>query len=94
MGADKPFKRRNKPLSAITEILVIRTAYIGDVIMTLPILKPLKALYPDAKITFLTSSSARDVLLNNPYIDAILTYDAFWFYPRNFRAAVKDYFKF
>ena len=88
------FKRRNKPLSDITEILVIRTAYIGDVIMTLPILKPLKALYPDAKITFLTSSSARDVLLNNPYIDAILTYDAFWFYPGNFRAAVKDYFKF
>ena len=88
------FKRRNKPLSAIMEILVIRTAYIGDVIMTLPILKPLKALYPDAKITFLTSSSARDVLLNNPYIDAILTYDAFWFYPGNFRAAVKDYFKF
>lgn len=88
------FKRRNKPLSDITEILVIRTAYIGDVIMTLPILKPLKVLYPDAKITFLTSSSARDVLLNNPYIDAIITYDAFWFYPGNFRAAVKDYFKF
>jgi len=78
----------------IKEILVIRTAYIGDVIMTLPILKPLKELYPDARITLLTSSSARDVLLNNPYVDAILTYDDFWFYPKGFKEAVKDYLRF
>lgn len=88
------FKKRNVPLTNIREILVIRTAYIGDVIMTLPILKPLKELYPDARITFLTSSSARDVLLNNPYVDAILTYDAFWFYPKGIKEAVKDYLRF
>ena len=88
------FKKKNTPLTNIKEILVIRTAYIGDVIMTLPILKPLKNLYPDARITFLTSSSARDVFRNNPYVDSILTYDAFWFYRKGLKEAVKDYLKF
>lgn len=78
----------------IREILVVRTAYIGDVIMTLPILKPLRELYPDARITFLTSSKAKEVLENNPYIDEILTYDAFWFYPNGHKRAIRDYLTF
>ena len=64
----------------IGKILVIRTAYIGDVVMTLPILKPLKEKFPGAKLTFLTSTTARPVLENNPYVDEIVTFDAFWFY--------------
>jgi hypothetical protein len=36
-------------------ILIIRTAYIGDVVMTLPILKPLKQRFPNSRITFLTA---------------------------------------
>jgi len=65
----------------IREILVIRTAYIGDVVMTLPILKPLKELYPGARIAFLTASGAVDVLKGNPHVDEVLAYDPFWFYP-------------
>lgn len=64
----------------IKEILVLRTAYTGDVIMTLPLLKPLKELYPGARITFLTSPSSRQAALLNPYVDEVLEYDAFWFY--------------
>ena len=88
------FKKKNIPFADIKEILVIRTAYIGDVVMTLPILKSLKTLYPDARITFLTSSSAGDVFLNNPYVDSILTYQAFWFYPLNLKEAIRNYLKF
>lgn len=65
----------------IKEILVIRTAYIGDVVMTLPLLKPLKELYPGARISFLTASRAADVVRNNPFVDEVITYDPFWFYP-------------
>jgi lipopolysaccharide heptosyltransferase II len=78
----------------VKEILIIRTAYIGDVIMTLPILKPLKEMYKDAKITFLTGSRGKEVLEKNSFIDEILTYDAFWFYPKGFREAGKDYWTF
>ncbi len=65
----------------IREILVIRTAYIGDVVMTLPILKPLKDLYPGARLSFLTSSAAAEVLKGNPWVDETIAYDPFWFYP-------------
>ncbi len=88
------FKKRALPLTNIREILVIRTAYIGDVVMTLPILKPLKELYPNSRITFLTCASAKDAFLNNPYVDAVLAYDAFWFYPRNRKEGIKDYLRF
>ena len=78
----------------IKNILLIRTAYIGDVVMILPILKPLKELYPDSKITVLTSSKAKEALENNPYVDEILIYDAFWFYSRGVKKAIADYRRF
>lgn len=90
----KLFQKREKIGQDIREILLIRTAYIGDVIMTLPILKPLKKLYPNARITFLTGTKAAAVLENNPYIDKILTYDAFWFYSKGFKEAINDYWRF
>ncbi len=84
-------KKRSKiRVEEINEILVIRTAYIGDVVMTLPMLKPLRGKFPSARITFLTSERAKCVLINNPYIDNIVTYDPFWFYP----SSKKEYFIF
>jgi ADP-heptose:LPS heptosyltransferase len=74
----------------IKQILLIRTAYLGDVIMTLPMLKPLKERFSGATITVLTSLGGREILLNNPYVDDVLVYDPFWFYARPLR----DYFKF
>lgn len=64
----------------IKKILIVRTAYIGDVIMTLPILKPLKMRFPEACISFLTAERAVDVLINNPYVDEVITFNPFWFY--------------
>ena len=73
---------------SVREILIVRVAYVGDVIMTLPLLKPLRDRFPSARITFLTSSSAACVFENNPYVDRVLTLDPFWFYPTGFG----DYF--
>ena len=77
------FNRKAPPRKEdVREILVVRTAYLGDVIMTLPMLKPLKELYPEARITFLTTSAAKDLFKANPYVDGVITYDAFWFYKK------------
>jgi ADP-heptose:LPS heptosyltransferase len=90
-GIPKLFKPDESIISDnIGKILVIRTAYIGDVVMTLPILKPLKEKFPNAKLTFLTSTTAKPVLENNPYVDEIVTFDAFWFY----RAGRGEYSRF
>jgi predicted lipopolysaccharide heptosyltransferase III len=70
---------------AIKNILVIRTAYIGDVVMTLPILKPLKELFPSARISFLTAMGAAEVLRSNPFVDEVIAHDPFWFYPSSIR---------
>jgi predicted lipopolysaccharide heptosyltransferase III len=64
----------------IQSILIVRTAYIGDVVMTLPILKGLKERFPQARITFLTSRAAQPILANNPYVAEVIVYDPFWFY--------------
>ena len=89
------FSRRKQLLPEdVKEILVIRTAYIGDVVMTLPMLKPLKQLYPEANVTFLTSSASRELFKNHPHVNEILVYDAFWFYPKKFFSALRKYFSF
>jgi ADP-heptose:LPS heptosyltransferase len=49
--------------------------------MTLPALKPLKELYPGARITFLSCSGALGLLQANPYVDSPITSDVFWFHP-------------
>lgn len=69
---------------AVERILLIRTAYLGDVIMTLPMLKPLKERFPKASITVLTSSGGREILRYNPHVDDVIAYEPFWFYPSPF----------
>ncbi len=78
----------------IKRILAIRLAYIGDVVLTIPAIKVLRDTFPNATICFLTSSRAKDVIVNNPYIDEIMTYDAPWFYPQNPFSSFVNYLKF
>jgi lipopolysaccharide heptosyltransferase II len=75
----------------IKKILILRTAYIGDVVMTLPALNPLRTAFPNAEISFLTSYSAAPILTNHPAIDKVIPYDAFWFYSQPKQIAYKRY---
>lgn len=76
--------------SSVRSILVVRTAYIGDLLLALPILKPLKQGFPDAKITVLTSLEASPVLERNPFVDEVITFNPFWFYG----SGVGEYLRF
>ncbi len=75
--------KRTGPIQpeSVKSILLIRTVYIGDVVMTLPMLKPLKERFPNSSITFLTTKSAAPLFENNRYVDRVITYDPFWFHP-------------
>lgn len=57
-------------------ILINRTDAIGDTILTLPMADRLKQVYPDAQIIFLTSTRARDLFINHPYVDHCEVYRA------------------
>ena len=53
-------------------VVVIKPLALGDVLRTTPFLARVRAAHPDAHITYAASSYARDALINNPHIDAIL----------------------
>lgn len=84
-------RHKRQKSTEIKNILAIRLAYIGDVVLTIPALKPLADSFPGAKVSFLTSSRAEGVLENNPYIHELITYDAPWFYPQKSLSVIRDY---
>lgn len=53
-------------------ILVIKLRYIGDVILSMPILPLLKKHFPEAEMTVLVNPGTDAVLRNNPFLDHIL----------------------
>lgn len=56
-------------------ILIIQTAFLGDVILSTPLIKALRELFPDSYISFLLIPETKKVLESNPYLDEILIYD-------------------
>ena len=55
------------------KILFLRYDRIGDMIITTPVFRELKNLYPDINIFVLASKVNKGVLLNNPHIDEVFT---------------------
>ncbi len=57
------------------KILIIQTAFLGDVILITPLIKATRKLFPEALIDVLVIPQTKEVLQNNPYINKILTFD-------------------
>ena len=55
------------------KILLIRLSSIGDIVLTSPIIRSLRACFPEAKIHFLTKKAFAPLLLHNPHLDHIHT---------------------
>ncbi|MFZ4621075.1 MAG: glycosyltransferase family 9 protein [Bacteroidota bacterium] len=56
-------------------ILLTRMKYIGDVVLTTPIIKTLREAYPEAHLAYLGDAKAVSLLENNPYLDEIIPFD-------------------
>ena len=63
------------PLSGISNILAIRFARIGDVVLLLPALALLKGSFNGARLTLATGSRAAPVAELCPYIDEVISVD-------------------
>ena len=57
------------------KILIIHTAFIGDIVLSTPLIQKLKDLYPKSKIDYLTLPTNQSVLYNNPNLNEIILYD-------------------
>ncbi|MDD5363577.1 MAG: glycosyltransferase family 9 protein [Ignavibacteria bacterium] len=60
----------------IRKILVIKFGGMGDVLLSTPVLPNLRAYFPEAEIDYLTLIKNRDILMDNHYINRVLTYDS------------------
>lgn len=56
-------------------ILIVKSAALGDVLRTTSLLRPLRERYPDGKISWITAAAARPLLRGNPLIRKIATID-------------------
>jgi len=58
--------------------LLSRLDLIGDVLMTTPAIRAIKEQYPDSKIVLLINKSCADIVMENPFIDAVFYYSWPW----------------
>ncbi len=60
---------------AYQRILISRLRFIGDIVLTTPVLRAVRAAHPDAFIAYLGDKNAVTLLEQNPCIDEIIGYD-------------------
>jgi len=56
-------------------ILVVQTSFLGDTILTLPLISEIRRRFPNANISLLCSPQARDLLVGHPDLDAVIVDD-------------------
>ncbi len=56
-------------------ILLVQTGFIGDVILSSPLITALKKYYPDSTLTLLTTPLASDLYQNHPDLKEVLVFD-------------------
>ena len=56
-------------------ILITRTDRLGDVVLSTPVIRHMRKLFPDAYIAFMVRPENRDVVANNPDLDEVIIYD-------------------
>lgn len=57
------------------KILVIQTAFLGDVVLTTPLLGAIKDGFPKAGLSVLVVSRTKEILSGHPAVDEVLVYD-------------------
>jgi heptosyltransferase-2 len=62
-------------MQAPARILVFHTAFIGDIILALPMIQSLHSGYPGSRIDVVTIPSSSEVLRNHPAISDVIVYD-------------------
>ncbi len=56
-------------------ILLVRLSSMGDIILTTPLIRALRARHPEAEITFLTKRGFAPLLADNPHLNRVVAYD-------------------
>ena len=58
-----------------SRILIIQTAFLGDVILATSVINSIKAQYPEAQVDFLVKKGNEGLVVGHPNINKVLTFD-------------------
>ncbi len=70
------------------KILLVNLSFLGDTILSTPVIAGLKQIFPNSELSFLTTQLSSSLLQNDPCIDKIIVYDK-----RNIDKGFKGLFK-
>ncbi len=56
-------------------VLILQTSFLGDTVLTLPLISEVRRRYPVKKLSVLCLPPSRELLQDHPAIDEIITYD-------------------
>ena len=59
----------------VEKILVAQTSFLGDVVLTTPLISEIRRRFPEARLSVLCTPQARGLLAGSPDVHEILTYD-------------------
>ena len=59
----------------MNRILIIQTAFLGDVILATPVISEMKRLFPESTIDVLVKKGNEALLQNNPHLNNIVVFD-------------------
>ena len=62
---------------ASEKILLIRLSSLGDIVLTTPAIRAVRAHLPDAYVAMLVGKQSAEVLRENPHLNEIITFDRF-----------------
>src|SRR5690606_20661101 len=57
------------------KILIIQTAFIGDAILTLPLIQKLKEMYPESLIDVISTPATGQIFSSSPYVNEVIILD-------------------
>ncbi|MDE0396930.1 MAG: glycosyltransferase family 9 protein [Candidatus Poribacteria bacterium] len=57
------------------KILLIRLSSLGDIVLTTPAIRAVRAHFPDAYIAMLVAKQSAEILRENPHLDEIITFN-------------------
>ena len=69
----------NPTSNSARRILIIKPSAIGDIVHSLPVLNLLRLKWPEARISWLVSSSCAGLLDGHPQIDEVIRFDRRFF---------------
>ena len=57
------------------KILLVQLSFLGDTILSTPVIAGLKLIYPNSKISVLTTKISAGLVENDPFVDEVIVYD-------------------